>query len=1034
MIYRFARLLLEIVGIAIGGALVVAALAIWRLSSAPVEAGFIRPYLEQAINDANLGFAVQLTDAKIDWRGFQPRLDLHFHGVSISGAGGAPVGGFQEGTLGLSVRRLAFGRPGVVTIDIKRPEIHIVRDSDDHFSLRLGPTGGGDGGDFGDIFQTMTAPPNDLSPLGQLRRVRLVDGSVIVDDRKLGISWSAPDVDIDLDRGATQASARIDVTLALPGHAARLLGAARYDDATGKTSLSLNVANFDAAAAAPLAAVLKPLQVLAAPVSGQVHAVLDRAGNLIAGDARLHGDKGLLVLPDYYPQPLDVSSIALDLHLADATRRLILDRLAIDLGEARFTAIGAVAVDGPRLGIDMRVDIAGVKLARFDELWPHGFAVGGRDWVTGHIPDGVINTGSVHIAASGRADDLASIAVGEIKGVFDYTGLEVHYFPPLAPVRAITGHGAFDTSGMTLSIDSGSLGDIAVSGGTVAMTGFDRDDRNIDIALSLDGPLKTALAVLDSPPLRYAHDLGFAPDGVGGRVNARARFAFPLVSTLQFRQVSLGVQGRLEGVSAAGVVGSRDVSAGALAITLDKKAMVLDGKARLSGVPLTLDWRESFDVADPVRSRIGFHAQLSDADRTALGFTPPDAVRLTGAMAVDGKVAIDRKRRTTIDAGADLGGVELSIDRFGLGKAAGVAGKARLSMNFVGDVPRRIADLRIQSKGLDFAGAADFDAEGSFRDADLFRIVTPRNDFAGRVEVEPGGQRAYAISLKGRRLDAAPLINDKSTGKPGDGPSPRLDLTATLDRVLTGKQAGFDSFEGSATLTGGQLERAHLKAVAGGPVTFDYMPEGGSIALHLAAADAGAALAALSLTRGVRGGVLKLDGGTSLAGPSRLTTATLDMQNFRLVDAPIAARLLNAISPTGFVDLLSGQGLAVDRLSARLDYTDGRITLHDGRLAGALGISFEGDVDLDRDKVALKGTVAPVDTFNRILRAIPLIGELTGGSRGGLIGWTYEVKGAADDPKVTVNPLSMFAPGFLRNLFFLGPSQPEAKAAPPAGP
>ena len=110
MIHRTARILLEIVGIAIGGILVLAAIAIWRLSAAPLEARFIRPYVEQAINDAHLGFAVQLTEARIEWHRFRPVLGLHFHGVSVTGEGGVPVGALKDGTLGLSARDLLFGR------------------------------------------------------------------------------------------------------------------------------------------------------------------------------------------------------------------------------------------------------------------------------------------------------------------------------------------------------------------------------------------------------------------------------------------------------------------------------------------------------------------------------------------------------------------------------------------------------------------------------------------------------------------------------------------------------------------------------------------------------------------------------------------------------------------------------------------------------------------------------------------------------------------------------------------------------------
>jgi uncharacterized protein YhdP len=213
-----------------------------------------------------------------------------------------------------------------------------------------------------------------------------------------------------------------------------------------------------------------------------------------------------------------------------------------------------------------------------------------------------------------------------------------------------------------------------------------------------------------------------------------------------------------------------------------------------------------------------------------------------------------------------------------------------------------------------------------------------------------------------------------------------------------------------------------------------YEPEGDTIALHLAAQDAGAALAALGVTRGVRGGVLRLDGVTRTDSEPWQTRAALEMTRFRLVDAPIIARLVNAISLTGFVDLLSGQGLGFDRLSAEMDYDDGKISFRNGRSQGALGLSFEGDVDFDKDRVALKGTVVPADAFNRIVAAIPVVGDmLTGGDRGGFIGWTYSVSGPPNDPDVSVNPLSMFAPGALRNLFFLGPSErrPDPKSGEP---
>jgi hypothetical protein len=1037
MIHRTGRLLLEIAGIAVGGVLVLAAIAIWRLSTAPVEARFIRPYLEQAINDAHLGFAVELAETKIEWHRFRPILGVNFHGVSVRGPGGQQVGALQEGTLGLSLPALVVGRLSIVEIDLRQPEITIVRSKDDHFSLRVGHSDAAAGdADFGAVLERFIEEPNDESQFGRLRRVHLVDGKVLIDDQRLGITWSAPDVDVDMGRSATQTVANVHMVLDLPHREARLAGQARYVRAEGKIHLALNVDDFDAAAAAPLAQALSPLAALAIPVSGKVHAVLEKGGDMLSGDADLHGEHGQFVFPAWYPTPLALKTVDLKLHFTSAPQRLVLDQMAIDLGDARLKATGTADFTGPNVAIDAHADIADIPLARFDAIWPHGMAVGGRDWVTTHIPDGVIKSGTVHVVAAGHHGDPASIQATTVAGAFDYTGMEVHYFPALPPIRAITGHATFDTARMDLTIDSGMLSDITLSKGALAITGLDRDDRAIDIGLTAQGQVKTLLTILDMKPLGYAHDLGLAPEGVGGRLNLRVNFAFPLINSLLFSQIALSTRGTLDGVAAAGVVGPRNVTDGMLNIALDKSGMALDGTARLSGVPVGFDWHESFLVSDKIRSRINFTAESDDAQRAALALAPPDAVAVKGKIAVKGAVTIDRAYTTTLDATVDITQADIAIDQFGIRKPVGEAGTTDLSLIFDGDTVRHIPQVKIAANSLNLAGLADFGADGSLQHASFSRFISRRNDFALTLDAKPGAPQTYIMSLKGAQFDAAPLLAAKSDGKPPTH-TPHLELTVGLDRLMTGAETKLEQVAGTLTLSGGRLDRADIKAMAGGPLTLSYVPTGDVIALHLAADDAGAALSGLGLTRGVRGGTLHLDGTTDPGRNPWLTTAVLDLSKFRLTNAPIAARLVNAVSPTGFVDLVQGQGLGFDRLSAGIGYADGKITLRDGRSAGALGISFEGDLDMDHDKVALKGTIVPVDTFNKIVAAIPIIGDaLTGGSRGGFLGWTYSVSGATNDPRVSVNPLSVFAPGLLRNLFFLGPEQAEPKgettAAPPA--
>jgi hypothetical protein len=1031
MIYRTARLLLEIVGILVGGVLVLAAIAIWRLSTAPVEARFIRPYLEQAINDANLGFAVQLAETKIEWHRFRPVLGVNFRGVSVTGPDGQPVGALQDGTLGISARDLLFGRLSIVEIDLKRPEMTIVRSKDDHFALRIGHTSGNDaaGGDadFGAVLERFIEEPNDQSQFGRLRRVHLVDGKVTIDDRKLGISWSAPDVDIDMSRTATQTIANVGVVLDLPHHSAHLAGQARYVRGDGKVYLALNVDDFDAAAAAPLAQALSPLAALAIPVGGKVQAVLSKGGDVLSGEADLHGEHGQFVYPDWYPTPLALKTVDLKLHFTSDPQRMMLDQMAIDLGDAKVSGTGTADFAGPNVAIDFNAKLANIPLARFDAIWPHGMAVGGRDWVTTHIPDGVIRSGTLHVAAMGPQADPAQIQTTTVAGAFDYTGLEVHYFPALPPIRAIAGHATFDAGRMDLSIDSGSLEDIAVSKGEIAMTGLDQDDREIDIGLTAQGPVKTLLTILDMKPLGYAHDIGLDPQGASGKLDLRTSFHFPLIRTLTFKQIELSTKGTLDGVAAADVVGTRGVTDGAVTLALDKSGMTLAGAAKMSGVPIDFDWKESFLASDSIRSHIDFAAAPDDADRTALALAPPDPVALKGKIAVKGVVTVDRAQTTTLDATADITEADLAVDKLGLRKPPGEAGTTDVSLIFNGDTIRHVPKLKIAAPSLNLQAQADFGPDGALQHAAVSRLTSKRNDFALAMDAKPGAPQTYVLSIKGAQLDAMPLLNAKSDGQPPTH-TPQLEMTIALDRLLTGTETKLDNVNGALSLSGGRLDRADIKAMAGKPLTLTYQPSGDVIALHLAADDAGAALWGLGLTRGVRGGTLHLDGATDPGRNPWLTTATLDLRDFRLTDAPIAARLVNAASPTGFMDLLRGQGLAFDRLNAEMDYANGKISLRNGRSAGALGISFEGSLDMDSDKIALKGTIVPVDTFNKIVAAIPLIGDaLTGGSRGGFLGATYSVSGQTADPQVSVNPLSVFAPGFLRNLFFLGAEQPGPK-------
>ena len=66
--------------------------------------------------------------------------------------------------------------------------------------------------------------------------------------------------------------------------------------------------------------------------------------------------------------------------------------------------------------------------------------------------------------------------------------------------------------------------------------------------------------------------------------------------------------------------------------------------------------------------------------------------------------------------------------------------------------------------------------------------------------------------------------------------------------------------------------------------------------------------------------------------------------------------------------------------------------------------------------------MVPAFALNNLLSNVPLLGPLlTGGKDGGVFAISYQLDGALDDLKSTVNMMSAMTPGALRELFTAPP-------------
>jgi hypothetical protein len=225
----------------------------------------------------------------------------------------------------------------------------------------------------------------------------------------------------------------------------------------------------------------------------------------------------------------------------------------------------------------------------------------------------------------------------------------------------------------------------------------------------------------------------------------------------------------------------------------------------------------------------------------------------------------------------------------------------------------------------------------------------------------------------------------------------------------------------------GDINQFELDAIAGaGPMMVRLRPDqSGKMYLQMEAQDAGAVLRAFDVYENVQGGQMKISGQQvpEQNQRRRLIRGSGEMTNFRVVKAPVLARLVGALSLTGIPELLSGEGIFFTKLQSDFDWVIARggdaYYMRNGRTSGSsIGLTFEGKIDKREDLTDVGGTVVPVTFVNDFISNIPLIGDILTGGGGALIAATYSIKGPVKTPTVSVNPLSALTPGILRRIFF----------------
>ena len=168
-----------------------------------------------------------------------------------------------------------------------------------------------------------------------------------------------------------------------------------------------------------------------------------------------------------------------------------------------------------------------------------------------------------------------------------------------------------------------------------------------------------------------------------------------------------------------------------------------------------------------------------------------------------------------------------------------------------------------------------------------------------------------------------------------------------------------------------------------------------------------------SFFKGLTGGKLLF----SSVIDEKVSISKLQIENFKVINAPGIVKLLSLADLGGLADLAEGEGLSFDVLEIKMEKNKNILKINE-MLALGPSISVLMDGYQNSTVTSLRGTLVPAKTLNKMISRIPVLGDIIIPKEAGegLFGISFKIKGPAGDIKTTINPIRTITPRFIQKI------------------
>ena len=604
-----------------------------------------------------------------------------------------------------------------------------------------------------------------------------------------------------------------------------------------------------------------------------------------------------------------------------------------------------------------------------------------------------------------------------LRATFRVEEADVQVVPTLGTLKQASGRAVVLGNKFDLSIDQSRISDTVIaSNGSVRIPIMAPKGNLLFADFDVVGPVPEILTYLSAPPISLAQKSNIVPSAFSGDAQARVSIQLPLLDALPQGALKFSATGQVLNASAPYGIGRYKAHDAILDLHVDNDGLQLSGPVFIG------PWQA--------------HAELND--RFDEGLTPL-ALNLTG------KVTLDQLNRFGFGVRRFFGGeMDLTITSLGEGvslktfnvladltrsnlffdgvwsKPEGSAGQLTGAVTLLDGGGYDLTGIGFSAQGLDIVG--DIRLEQDFKLQSLFlpkfnidKLIT------GGVAIKRQSDDDLIMALNGSYLNLSPWTK-QALSPQTSGITLPLNVSAEIDQLVLRDNfsltdAKFDYENDGTGINEGRLIGQYESEPFSAQISSLEGEQGRSIAISIP--NAGVAMRNFYGLKNIQGGQLSINGTLPPPGQAGGVVGLAVVSNFKLVEAPVFARLLSLASLQGLGEILSGDGMNFSRFEAPFEFENGVLSFKDANASGsAVGMTGTGYIDFRGQMADIEGVLVPAYAVNSLLGGVPVIGDIVVGRKGeGIFALSYTVKGPFAKTQISVNPLSALTPGFLRQIF-----------------